>query len=118
MLKLLAAALVLALALPAVAADAAKAKKKPAPALTGEDLFKKLDANQNGKLGADEFYAQFTPAATKKNKTPASTKTRDESDKLFADLDADKNKSLSLEEFKGYIPQVPAAKKTPKKKAK
>ncbi len=112
-----------ALALPAVAADADKKKKKKAdapPPPPTEEVYKTLDANKNGKLGQDEFFAQFLPAPTKKDKNPKPTKTREESNAQFAELDADKNKVLTLAEFKGgSTPTTPeSSKKAAKKKAK
>lgn len=84
--------------------DAAKKKtKKKGPDI--EAIFKKLDANNDGKLSAAEFASVMQELHKKKEgaqtKNPAKAAKRAEL--LFAKLDADKNGSLSLDEFKNLV---------------
>jgi hypothetical protein len=112
-------ALVLSLAAPAGAADEKKKKKKDAK--KGPDtaaLFTKLDKNTDQKLSKDEFGAfQGLKAPKKEGKEPKGVASvRDE---WFKRLDADKNGSLTAEEFtkvKDAVAAKPPVKK--KKKAK
>jgi len=98
------------------AADAAAKKKKvaakkKAEPLKTDDIFKKLDANNDKALDLEEFKKLFTvqpePKAKKgKEQVPFDLPF------IFKSLDADGNKFLSMEEFKGIVPAVfPAPKK-------
>lgn len=78
---------------PAAAADkpaAAAGDKADKPKRNPEEAFKKLDANSDGKVSAEEFEAG--PAG---KKDPAKAK------EAFAKKDKDGDKALSLDEFKG-----------------
>jgi hypothetical protein len=82
-------ALVLATA-PSWAQDEKKPKQKR---LDGEALFKKLDANGDGKVTKEEF-AKFGENRPKGNAKPGAA------DKIFDRLDANADGSISLEELK------------------
>lgn len=90
-------AVLFALLLSASMTYAADAPKKPAegdkPKMTPEEIFKKKDANGDGKISKEEF--------TKGAKDPAKAEER------FTALDKDKDGSVSKEEFSA----APAKKK-------
>ena len=95
---------------PAAGAAAAKAKKKkPEPPNTAE-IFKKLDANSDGKLDAEEFKKLFDfhpkPRAKKGEDAPATDLTA-----MFKSLDANMDGTLSPDEFKGVTAAVGSGKK-------
>jgi hypothetical protein len=71
-------------------AEAAKAKKKGDP----EAMFKKLDADNDGKLTKEEF-AKIGEVGKK----PKAAKPK-KIDQMFSKLDTNNDGSLSLEEFK------------------
>lgn len=84
--------------------DAGKKKaKKKGPDL--EAIFKKLDADNDGKISATEFTNVLQELHKKKDnaqpKNPA--KAAKKAELLFTKLDADKNGSLSLDEFKTIV---------------
>jgi Ca2+-binding EF-hand superfamily protein len=95
-------------AFPAFAADRA-AKKKDA-----EQVFKKLDANSDGKVSKDEF-GRLTDRLAKKL---GDEKAKEMSSKLFEKLDADKDGSISAEEAKKLQDVRRDFKKAAKKDAK
>ena len=69
----------------AMAADAAKADK---PKRDPAEVFKKLDANNDGKLSAEEWKA-----------SPQSKKDEAKAAEMFGKKDKDGDKNLTLEEF-------------------
>ena len=82
----------------------AKAKKKGGDL---EAIFKKLDADKDGKLSptefakvTEEFKKKKADAAAPAPAAKATKKAGKKTDALFTKLDTDKNGSLSLEEFK------------------
>jgi len=89
--------------------DAHAAAKKPGKAGNVDAMFKKLDADSDGKLSKEEFAKTVTlgkkkaaadPAkAAKKAKKAAKSGSTDQE---FSKLDTDKNGSLSLDEFKKF----------------
>lgn len=97
---------------PASAADKAAKKRDP------EQIFKKLDANSDGKVSKDEFNRLADRLAKKLD----ADKAKEMATKLFEKLDADKDGSISAEEAK-KLNEVrrevgKAAKKAQKKAAK
>ena len=90
MKKFVALLLGFALAFGSSAAFAAKPKTSP------EDLFKKLDSNNDGKLSLEEFKAG--PAA-QKDPTKAEAK--------FKKMDTNNHGFLTLEEFKAGMEKKP-----------
>ena len=78
-----------------VAGTSARAddEKKPAKKANPEALFKKLDANGDGKVSKEEF-AKFGENSPKAKAKPGAA------DKIFSRLDAIGDGSISLEEFK------------------
>jgi len=95
--RFLAAVMVVGLAMASsVAADGDKkgeGKRDP------EMLFKKLDANSDGKLSKDEFVKL---AELRKGDGEGKGKGGEFLDKLFTKLDVDNDGSLSLDEFKKF----------------
>jgi hypothetical protein len=117
LLFLAAASSVVAVSNPVDAADdAAKAKKKAAAKkkaepLKTDDIFKKLDANNDKALDVEEFKKLFTVQPEPKGKKGKEQGPFD-LPFIFKSLDADGNKHLSVDEFKGIVPAVfPAPKK-------
>jgi len=87
-------------------ADAAKAaKKKKAEPLDTAALYKKVDADSDGKVTLDEFKKLFTFQAAPKGKKGAPAVEPD-LETVFKSLDANGDKTLSAEEFKGVIGAV------------
>jgi Ca2+-binding EF-hand superfamily protein len=78
-----------------IAGTAARAGDEQKPAKKGnpESLFKKLDANGDGKVSKEEF-AKFAENNPKAKEKPGAT------DKIFSKLDTNGDGSLSFEEFK------------------
>ena len=93
-----------------------KKNKKKGPDI--EAIFKKLDADNDGKLSSTEFATAMQELRKKKEgaeaKNPAKGAKRAEL--LFAKLDADKNGSLSLDEFKTVIEVMKEMKQQKKNK--
>ena len=81
------------LASPSTANAGGKAKKKGG----AEAIFKKLDADNDGKLSKSEF-AKLGELG--KKAAAATAKKAGKGDKLFSKLDTNGDGSLSLEEFK------------------
>ena len=98
--------------------DAAKAavkkkaaKKKKAEPLDTAAIFKKLDANSDDKLDAEEFKKLFSVQPEPKGKKGKEVGPFD-LDFTFKSLDANGDKFLSAEEFKGVVGAIfPAPKK-------
>lgn len=92
-----------------------KKNKNKGPDL--EAIFKKLDADNDGKLSSTEFANVMQELRKKKEgaeaKNPAKGAKRAE--RLFAKLDADKNGTLSLAEFKTVIEVMKEMKQQKKK---
>src|SRR5438105_1106589 len=75
--------------------DAAKAKKKKAPAVGSAEAFKKLDANNDGKLDQDEFNKLGTVMTVPKGKKGAAFGLVP----VFKKLDANNDGKLTPDEF-------------------
>jgi Ca2+-binding EF-hand superfamily protein len=90
------------------AIEAAAKKKAPAPDTSA--IFKKLDANKDGKLDLDEFKKLFDELPKPKAKKGAEAAPINLED-VFKSLDANSDKFLDEQEFKGVIPAVTPAKK-------
>jgi len=77
------------------AADAKKKegdqKKPAAKKVSPEDRFKKMDKDGDGKLSFDDIKGRATKEETIK-----------EREKQFAEMDKDKDKAVTLEEWKAY----------------
>jgi cytochrome c553 len=102
------AVVLLAAAIVAVPLLAQEPKKDP-PKFDPAELFKKADANGDGKLSKDEF-TKLTSAFPKAKADPEMPA------KWLAHYDADKDGSISLDEFRTFV--TPAAKRgVPKKDA-
>lgn len=104
-----AVALVLGLGgLPSTEAAAKKKKPKVEPPDTAA-IFKKLDANSDGKLDLEEFKKLFDvipkPKAKKGEAAPTDLEV------VFKSLDANSDKMLDADEFKGVIAAVAPPKK-------
>ena len=85
-------------------------KKKPAnSAIKHAELFKKLDANSDGKVSFEEF--RKLPDFLPKPKKEKGTKGHPELEKVFKHLDKNSDGVLSLEEFKEFGKQAAAKKK-------
>lgn len=102
---LLAAVFVLSVAGTSWAAEDAKKKqgeqKKPeVKKVSPEERFKRMDKDGDGKLSFDEFKGRATKEETIK-----------EREKVFAEMDANKDKGVTLEEMKAYAKAKAKAKK-------
>ena len=97
MLRLLAAASLLGWLLLVVTESQAGEKPRRDP----EAIFKKLDANGDGKLSKDEFTKLTEFSGGRFKDKPELL------DKLFARLDANSDGSISLEEFKKFGERKP-----------
>jgi membrane protein involved in colicin uptake len=86
-------------------ANKKKAAKKKAAALNTDAIFKKLDANSDGKLDSSEFKKLFSVQPEPKGKKGKELGPFD-LDFTFKSLDANSDKYLSAEEFKGIVPAV------------
>src|SRR6185437_539541 len=96
---------------PAAKKKAKKAKKKKKMALDTAAIFKKLDANSDGKLDAPEFKKLFSVQPEPKGKKGKEAGPFD-LDFTFKSLDANSDSFLSPDEFKGIVPAIfPAPKK-------
>jgi Ca2+-binding EF-hand superfamily protein len=73
----------------AVAADEKPATKADKPKRSPEEAFKKLDANSDGSVTAEEFKAG-----------PLAKRAPDRADAFFKSHDKDNDGKLSLEEYK------------------
>jgi hypothetical protein len=82
----------------------AAAKKKIEPLKT-DDIFKKLDANNDGKLDVEEFKKIFSVQAAPKGKKGKEDPVFD-LEFTFKSLDANGDKLLSMDEFKGIVPAI------------
>lgn len=79
-----------------------KPKGRPEP----EAMFKRLDANSDGKISKDEF-SKFAEIVRDKAQDKGKAKNADGkiADTMFTRLDTNKDGSLSLEEFKKFSEQ-------------
>lgn len=119
--KLLLAVAVVAFAVPVALADDDKKTDDTKPAKKGKlagkvdksKLFETMDANKDGKISKDEFKAGMEKAAEKlkeraadKGGGKAAGMLDKMADKVFDKLDADKDGSVSKEEFEkgGFDP--------------
>lgn len=83
-----------------VRADDEKKPKRPG-GRDPEMMFKKLDANNDGKLSKDEFKKVVEMIAQRAEKLKDKPELVDKlTDRMFEKLDENKNGSLSAEEFK------------------
>jgi hypothetical protein len=83
-----------------------------------EAIFKKLDADNDGKLSSTEFATAMQELRKKKEGAEAKKpgKGAKRAELLFAKLDADKNGTLSLAEFKTVIEVMKEMKQQKKNK--
>jgi Ca2+-binding EF-hand superfamily protein len=103
--RTLVAALACTLVLSAVAADKAKKEERQPRAIRGrpnaEQLFEKLDTNQDGKLSPSEFAALWKGEKAAKHRGEKSAgKT---AEKVFSELDKNRDGFLTFETFKAWL---------------